>query len=83
MGDVWYYGNQIIEVVSSFKYLGCFMSAGGSFSTCIQDLTSRARKVLFALKVQFHKNPEITPSIQLKLFNSLVSPILTYSSGSC
>ena len=56
---------------------------GGSFSTCIQDLTSRARKALFALKVQFHKNPEITPSIQLKLFNSLVSPILTYSSGSC
>ena len=76
--DHWHYGGEPIEVVSSFKYLGCCLTAGGAFTGCIQELTNSARRALFSLKTYFHKNPEISPSIQLKLFNAMIVPILGY-----
>ena len=78
--DKWNYGGENIEVVSCFKYLGCNLSATGSFSNCIQELIASARRALFSLKKTFHKNKEITPSIQLKLFNTMIVPILNYGS---
>ena len=74
----WNYGGGAIEVVSSFKYLGCTLTASGSFSLCIQDLVMSSRKALFSLQKTFHKNTEITPDIKIKLFNSMVCPILNY-----
>ena len=78
--DIWRYGDQIIDIVSSFKYLGFNLTSGGSFSGTIQDLTNSARRAMFGLKTIIHRNSELLPSMQIKLFNSLVSPILGYGS---
>ena len=78
--DIWYYGNLFIQIVDSYKYLGFNLKSSGSFSNCIQDLTNSARRALFAVKCCFSRNPELSPSLQLKLFSSLVEPILNYGS---
>ena len=76
--DKWTFGNQLLEVVPAFKYLGCFLTPTGSFSKCIEELTNSTRRALFALKTYFHTNPELLPSTKINLFNSVVSPILFY-----
>ena len=77
--DKWTLLGQNIEVVSFFKYLGCFLTSGGSFIKCIYELTSSARRAMFALRKCFANNPEFVPSMQIKLFNTIVSPILFYA----
>ena len=78
--DKWILNNTNIEVVQFFKYLGCFLSSSGSYAKCISELTNSARKALFSLKKYFVYNPEIFPITQIKLFNSMVVPILNYGS---
>ena len=70
--DVWLYGNVHVPIVNMYKYLGFSLSSSGSFAGCIQDLTNSARRALFAVKCCYSRNPEISPHLQLKLFNSLV-----------
>ena len=76
--DVWHYGNMHIEIVPVFKYLGFNISSGGSFSSTIQDLTNSARRAMFGIKSIFSNNPELVPSLQIRLFDTLVTPILNY-----
>ena len=77
-GDKWIYRGNEIEIVSVFKYLGCYLSSSGSFSINTKELVKSARRALFALKVFFGKYEELTPSLQLMFFNSMVRPILFY-----
>ena len=78
--DKWEYKGEAIEIVPCFKYLGCKISSGGSFSETTTDLISSARRSLFALKCIFSKNKEILVSTQMKLFESMILPILFYGS---
>ena len=78
--DRWMYGENILDNVSSFKYLGCVISSRGSFSQCIDDLAKSGQRALFGLKQCFGRFPEMLPHMQLNLFKSLVSPILSYGS---
>ena len=77
--DTWTLLGKEIEVVSFFKYLGCFLTSGGSFTKCVAELTNSARRALFALRKHFSSNPEMLPVMQLQLFNTMVSPILFYA----
>ena len=76
--DNWNFQGNHIEVVSFFKYLGIYFSSSGSFNKGTSELISSARRALFGLKRFFANNSEILPSMQLKLFNTMVSPILFY-----
>ena len=75
--DKWSYGDNVLECVPCFKYLGCNMSYTGSFAKCTEELLQSARRALFPLK-QFCYNNEVLPCIQLKLFNSTIMPVLNY-----
>ena len=77
--DKWTYNGKNIEVVNSFKYLGCTLSSSGYFNTNIKTNIESARKALFQLKQYFSTNPEVLPSQQLELFNTMIKPIMTYS----
>ena len=76
--DRWFYRGNEIELVPFFKYLGCSLSSSGSFNINTQELVKSARRALFALKVFFAKYDELSPSLQLMFFNSMVRPILFY-----
>ena len=69
-----------LENVKTFKYLGFTISAKNcSFLPTIEDLSIKANRVVYALnnKIKLSKLPT---KLALKLFNTLISPILLYGS---
>ena len=68
-----------IEVVDSYSYLGIIFNYNGSFKTARTKLVDQARKAMYALyrKISYINLPI---DLQLKLFDSLVSPVLLYAS---
>ena len=72
------YGNNI-EVVDSYSYLGTLFNYNGSFNKARKHLCDQAQKSLYALYKKI-RNISIPVDLQLKLFDSLVSPILLYAS---
>ena len=78
--EKWSFQGQFIEIVSSFKYLGCVLSSNGTYTECISTLVTSARRALFCLKKYINNNSETLPCIQLQLFSSKVTSILNYGS---
>ena len=71
--------NNNIECVSSYKYLGTYFSASGSFSIGRTELYNKALKAFYKLKKDFlNLMPGIKTSIHL--FDHTLKPILLYNS---
>ena len=77
--DRWKYKSDEIETVSHFKYLGFVFGSSGKFSKGIQSLTDQAQRALFGLKSLLHQYPEMSVNTKISLFNTLISPIMSYS----
>ena len=75
-----YFDNITLENVRHYKYLGFIFSPSGEINTGLNDLRDRAFKAFMKLKTQmgicFNQDIQIT----LNLFDSLIKPILLYSS---
>ena len=74
-----FFKNNEIVHVSSYKYLGILFSSTGTFSHCVYDLYKRALKANFKLRKSFgdlHQNVDT----MLHLFDHTVKPVLLYSS---
>lgn len=69
--------NQPIDVKDSYTYLGIIFNYNGSFCNARKKLIEQAQKSLYALYRKI-KNLNIPIDLQLKLFDSLVVPILLY-----
>ena len=76
--EKWYYNDVLLEIVKSFKYVGCDITSAGSFKNCISNLVSSARRALFSLRQNLNRNIETLPETQINLFNLMISPILNY-----
>ncbi len=74
-----YVQNTVLKSVAEYTYLGITINCNGSFRTALVDLRNKANRAFFSLnsKFQFKKLPI---RICLKLFDSLLSPILLYCS---
>ena len=73
-------GNENIENVREYKYLGLKFTPSGEIKSALDDLKSRALKAYYSLK---HKlgNFFCTNIVEtMSLFDTLIKPILTYSS---
>ena len=68
----------ILQIVSSFSYLGVVFTAGGSFSNAQNTLSDKAQKAIFKLNSYLYDFVTITTKHILELFDKLVSPILNY-----
>lgn len=71
------YNNQIIENSASYLYLGIKYTTSGTFSIAQSDLVSKARKALFKI-YKCVNYPDVDIDIMLKLYNSMIKPILLY-----
>ena len=73
-------GDTKLENVRSYKYLGLVFTPSGELKTALDDLRSRALKAYMCLKhkmgILFYTYVEET----IKLFDTIIKPILTYSS---
>ena len=74
------YNGKEINIVNTFSYLGVIFSTNGSFSDCQKTLSGQAQKAIFKLNRYLYTFTNITPKHRLKLFDKLISPILTYRS---
>ena len=74
------YKSVALENVKTIKYLGFTISAKNcSFLPTIDDLSLRANRALFALNSKY-KMSKLPKRLAMKIFNSLITPILLYGS---
>ncbi|XP_021350729.1 uncharacterized protein LOC110448677 [Mizuhopecten yessoensis] len=71
--------NEILEIVDNFTYLGITFNYNGSFVNARRRLINQAQKSIFAIYKKI-RNLSLPIDLQLKLFDSLVEPILLYGS---
>ena len=75
-----FYNEQQLEIVSKFRYLGVFFTAGGSFSETQNTLAGQAQKAIFQINKYLYKFTFLSPRHKLDLFDKLILPILNYGS---
>ena len=78
--ETFFCGDDRIETTRQYKYLGFLVTPSGEINTGLKDLRDRALRALHKLKkkmgITFRKQPTTT----IKLFKSLIEPILLYAS---
>ena len=74
-----HYKGENLEVVEEYTYLGLLIHKSGNFTKAIKDLAMRARRAFYSLKYML-KECAVSPKLFMKLFDSLVRPILLYCS---
>ena len=72
-------GDKLIETTKEYTYLGLKLTQNGNFKAAQQQLSEKALHALYKIKkkLDFHK---LTPKLALKIFDSIISPILLYNS---
>lgn len=74
-----FYNGIKLDIVNNFTYLGVTIASNGKFNKAQQALSKQAMKALFSLNSLFDLLPLHIPE-KLKLFESMVMPILLYGS---
>ena len=73
------YGCDIIEVVSDYVYLGIKMNFNNTFAKAMKKQLELGRRAQFYMLIKA-RNLDLPIDIQIKLFESIVCPILLYGS---
>ena len=76
--EKWHYGEQPIQTVNMYKYLGVYLTTRLSFQSTLSDLAERGRKGCSAIISLLWSVGEHAPSIFFKLFDCQIQPVLTY-----
>jgi hypothetical protein len=69
-----------LELVKEYKYLGLTVTCNGKLNYAAEILAQKARKALFGLKANLPSSDSLSVQKWLKLYNSMITPILTYGS---
>ena len=72
-------GNKILENTKEYKYLGITINKKGSFSPTLTDLSCKARRAIYFMNSKINIRFLSIKSL-IKLFDSLICPILLYDS---
>ena len=70
----------VIELVIEYKYLGILFKNTGILKCASENLTDRACKAYYSLKSKIPESDKFSVKIWLKLYKSMILPILTYGS---
>ncbi len=74
------YNGLDVEVVKHYVYLGIKMSSSGSFTKATGDLYNSALRAYFSVRSVCSQNLNWKPRIIIKLFDTMVKPIILYCS---
>ena len=74
---VFYFGDNIVSVCDDYTYLGVVFNYNGNFKKAINKQVTQAKHAMFSL-LSKASNLQLNTDITLKLFDSLVLPILLY-----
>ena len=73
-----YIGENEIEIVHSFTYIGILITTNGKFSAAMNDLKTKAMRAAFKISSILKSQSIADPIVSLKLFDCMVKPILLY-----
>ena len=76
-GTEFTYANKRVELVESFKYLGVLFKSNGKFHLARKALFEQASKAMFSVLTKT-RTYNLNVDVQLKLFDTLVLPVLLY-----
>lgn len=76
--EKWYYKDELLKVVSYYKYLGIVFSNRLKWTVCCRTLTNQCEKALNIIKHCLCKLNCKDINIGFKLFDSMAAPILYY-----
>lgn len=76
----WMYRGQIVRVSEQFKYLGVTLHSTKGVSAAVNVLATAGSKASFALNGRFRSMGMMDLVLKLRMFDTVVSPILTYCS---
>ena len=68
----------LVDIVDSYTYLGIQFHSSGKCSFSAADICHKARKAIFKLKHDLPVTLTQDVSLSIKLFDSMVLPVLTY-----
>ena len=71
-------GNTPINTCNTYSYLGITFDRKCNFKTATDDLKTKASKALFSLYAALSNSDYLDINVHLKLFDTLIKPILTY-----
>ena len=77
-----YICNEKVDIVQNYTYLGTWISYSGNFTLSLDHLQQKALRALFSLR-RHTDFKSLTPSLSRKIFDSMISPILTYNNEVC
>ena len=75
--SIFSYGDDTIEVVSDYVYLGVTINYNNEFFKVMRKQLDQARKAQFSMLIKCRK-PELPIDMQCKLFESMVIPVILY-----
>ena len=78
--EKWFYGNQLMHVTNSYKYLGYTMTTKLSVEIPLTEFAGRAKSKIMTIFKTLYKLGKIEPDIFFRLFDSQVKPMLIYAS---
>ena len=67
-----------LEIVNSYKYLGIIIDKTTNFKSATEELGKKATRAYYAIKKHFNFNNNTATKTAIKLFESMVQPILLY-----
>ena len=73
------YKNNVLEIVTKFKYLGVLFTSGASFTEMDKMLSGQALKAIFKMNKFLFKFTDLQPKHTLELFDKLILPIFNYA----
>ena len=73
-------GGTPVETTREYKYLGFKITSSGGIPSGLKDLKDRALKAFMKLKMKLGPRFRKFPKITIKLFNTLIKPVLLYAS---
>ena len=75
-----YFGKDKLDTTRQYKYLGFLITPSGEINSGLKDLKDRALRAFSKLKYKMGTSFRKQPSISIKIFRSLIEPILLYAS---
>ena len=70
---------QMLDIVDTYSYLGIIFKYNGTFFETRKKLVEQANKALYCI-YKLVRNESIPIDLQLKMFDSMIEPILLYGS---
>ena len=74
-----YIGNNHVEVVDTYQYLGINLKPSGSMQFAVSELFDKASRAWFAISNVLYKYKRLPVSRAFQLFDSLIRPVALFS----